>query len=143
MGIVPPVDEPVAQPPQTGIRCRYLHQTHFIGGHRRRQKTKIKRGSVRKICLSKCPDRTGKGGHDRSCFQFQPCPLPGRHWVLECSQNDGGQLCIRMEGGSECLVWKCYKECGGRKPILYLPANRGKFSKKALTFPNPYSMIVS
>ena len=44
---------------QTGKRCRYLHQTHFIGRHRRRQKTKIKRGSVRTICLSKCPNRTG------------------------------------------------------------------------------------
>ena len=40
MGIVPPVDEPVAQPPQTEKRCRYLHQTHFIGSLQRRQKLK-------------------------------------------------------------------------------------------------------
>ena len=38
-----------------------LHQTDFVDSHRRRQKTQIKRDSVRTICLSKCLHRTGKG----------------------------------------------------------------------------------
>jgi len=47
--------------PQTGKKCRNLRQTHLIGSRGCRQKLKLKRGSVRTICLSKCPDRTGKG----------------------------------------------------------------------------------
>ena len=46
---------------QTRKRCRDLHQTDFVDSHRRRQKTQIKRDSVRTICLSKCLDRMGKG----------------------------------------------------------------------------------
>ena len=36
----------------------------------------IQRGSVRTICLCKCPSRTAKGGEDLPCLQFRYIPLP-------------------------------------------------------------------
>ena len=76
-GITPAVD-PVDQFPQTGKRCRYLHQTHFIGSHRHRQKLKLKKGSVRTICRSKCPCRTyQREGRDWTCGGSNHAP-PGQ-----------------------------------------------------------------
>ena len=45
------------------------------------KKHAIQRGSVRTICLCKWPNRTAREGRNRSCFQFQPAPLPGRHTI--------------------------------------------------------------
>ena len=48
------------------------------------KKHAIQRGSVRTICLCKCPSRTAREGRDQPCLQFRYTPLPCSQKIPTC-----------------------------------------------------------